>query len=114
MTATTSCARSARSSRRRSGVSASGSPSPATRSRSSTATWAAATRSRAPKELRLIADVARTEALLLDPVYTGNAFYGMTRELERHPRSLGDRIVFVHTGGIFGLFPKAEEMAAVL
>jgi len=67
-----------------------------------------------PEELRLIADVARTEALLLDPVYTGKAFYGMTRELERHPRSLGDRIVFVHTGGIFGLFPKAEEMAAVL
>ena len=47
-------------------------------------------------------------------MYTGKAFYGMTRELERHPRSLGDRIVFVHTGGIFGLFPKAEEMAAVL
>jgi D-cysteine desulfhydrase len=67
-----------------------------------------------PEELRLIADVARTEALLLDPVYTAKAFYGMTCELEHHPRSLGERIVFVHTGGIFGLFPKAEEMAAVL
>jgi D-cysteine desulfhydrase len=67
-----------------------------------------------PEELRLIAEVARSEALLLDPVYTGKAFYGLTSELERDPRSLGERIVFVHTGGIFGLFPKAEEVAAVL
>jgi D-cysteine desulfhydrase len=67
-----------------------------------------------PEELRLIADVARAEALLLDPVYTGKAFYGMTCELERDPRSFGERIVFLHTGGIFGLFPKAEEMAALL
>jgi hypothetical protein len=26
----------------------------------------------------------------------------------------GDRIVFIHTGGIFGLFPKAQEIAAAL
>jgi D-cysteine desulfhydrase len=62
-----------------------------------------------PEELRLIRDVARKEGLLLDPVYTGKAFYGMTQELPR----LGERIVFLHTGGIFGLFPKADELMEV-
>jgi D-cysteine desulfhydrase len=61
-----------------------------------------------PDELRLIADVARTEGMILDPVYTGKAFFGMTRELRR----LGERVIFVHTGGIFGLFPKAAEIVA--
>jgi D-cysteine desulfhydrase len=67
-----------------------------------------------PAELKLIAEVARTEALLLDPVYTGKAFFGMTRELERDKKRFGQRIVFIHTGGIFGLFPKAAELAPLL
>lgn len=66
-----------------------------------------------PEELSLIHEVARTEGVFLDPVYTGKAFYGMIRELERNPNAFGDRIVFLHTGGIFGLFPKAGEMAAL-
>ena len=67
-----------------------------------------------PSELALLRDVARAEALLLDPVYTGKAFYGLTHELARDPRALGERIVFLHTGGIFGLFPKAAELAPLL
>jgi D-cysteine desulfhydrase len=67
-----------------------------------------------PEELSLIRDVARTEGIFLDPVYTGKAFFGMTQDLKRDPRCFGDRIVFVHTGGIFGLFPKADEIAPLL
>jgi D-cysteine desulfhydrase len=67
-----------------------------------------------PEELELIRDVAREEGIFLDPVYTGKAFFGMAKELERNPKCFGERIVFLHTGGIFGLFPKAAEMAAVL
>ena len=52
--------------------------------------------------------------LVLDPVYTGKAFHGLLGELKRDPKSLGERIVFVHTGGIFGLFPKAAELAPLL
>jgi D-cysteine desulfhydrase len=63
-----------------------------------------------PEELSLIRDVARSEGIVLDPVYTGKAFYGM----REHARELGPRIVFMHTGGIFGLFPKAEELAPLL
>lgn len=66
------------------------------------------------RELSLIHEVARTEGIFLDPVYTGKAFYGMTEELQRQPQVFGDRIVFFHTGGIFGLFPLAKQMAAIL
>jgi D-cysteine desulfhydrase len=66
-----------------------------------------------PEELSLIREVARTEGLFLDPVYTGKAFFGMVKELERYPRRFGERVVFIHTGGIFGLLAKAEELAAL-
>jgi D-cysteine desulfhydrase len=67
-----------------------------------------------PEELAQIAELARNEGILLDPVYTGKAFYGLTSELRKNPGSFGDRVVFVHTGGIFGLFAKAEEIAPLL
>ena len=67
-----------------------------------------------PEELSLIRDVARTEGIFLDPVYTGKAFFGMKQELSRDPHRFGERIIFVHTGGIFGLFTKADEIAPIL
>lgn len=67
-----------------------------------------------PEELALIRDMARREGILLDPVYTGKAFYGLCSELERDRARFGERVVFLHTGGIFGLFPKAGELAALL
>ena len=68
----------------------------------------------ASRELSFIREVARSEGIFLDPVYTGKAFYGMSQELERNPEVFGDRIVFVHTGGLFGLFPMAEQMVSLL
>jgi len=67
-----------------------------------------------PEELALLRDVARRDALILDPVYTGKAFFGVVRELAADPRRFGDRIVFVHTGGIFGLFPAADQLSRLL
>ncbi|MGD8313691.1 MAG: D-cysteine desulfhydrase family protein [Syntrophobacterales bacterium] len=66
------------------------------------------------RELSLILEVARSEGILLDPVYTGKAFYGMSQELQLKPKVFGDRIVFIHTGGIFGLFPMADQIAPLL
>ncbi|PLW66882.1 1-aminocyclopropane-1-carboxylate deaminase/D-cysteine desulfhydrase [Pseudohalioglobus lutimaris] len=55
----------------------------------------------------LIAQLARLEGIVLDPVYTGKAFGGMIAEIEQG-RFEGTRdIVFVHTGGIFGVFPQS-------
>lgn len=67
-----------------------------------------------PEELRDIIDLARREAVILDPVYTGKAFHGLLRELERDRERFGERVVFLHTGGIFGLFPAAEQLAPLL
>jgi D-cysteine desulfhydrase len=67
-----------------------------------------------PEELSLICELARTEGIFLDPVYTAKAFYGMVRELSHDPDRFGKRIVFIHTGGVFGLFPMAQQIAALL
>jgi len=66
-----------------------------------------------PEELALISEIARTEGIILEPVYTGKAFFGMTREVSRDPRRFGKRLVFLHTGGVFGLLSKASEIATV-
>lgn len=55
--------------------------------------------------------VARSEGLLLDPVYTGKAFHGLM-DLIRNGYFDGETdVVFVHTGGIFGLFPHRRHFA---
>ncbi|MDO6745763.1 1-aminocyclopropane-1-carboxylate deaminase/D-cysteine desulfhydrase [Gilvimarinus sp. 1_MG-2023] len=62
-----------------------------------------------PEVFSVIRDLARSDGLVLDPVYTGKAFYGMLEELAqgRHQQR---EIVFIHTGGVFGLFPYKNEL----
>ncbi|MFK5926443.1 MAG: D-cysteine desulfhydrase family protein [Desulfuromusa sp.] len=67
-----------------------------------------------PQELEAIRDLARLEGVVLDPVYTGKAYYAMISELKKNPDCFGPRIIFLHTGGLFGLFSIAEQMAEVL
>ncbi len=67
-----------------------------------------------PEELHLLLELARLEGIFLDPVYTGKAFYGMTQELKKNPGIFGERIVFVHTGGIFDLFARTTDLAPML
>jgi D-cysteine desulfhydrase len=55
-----------------------------------------------------IAEVARTEGLLLDPVYTGKAMHALATEA-RAGRWRG-RWLFWHTGGAFGLFGRGGEV----
>lgn len=52
-----------------------------------------------PEEQEDISGVARKTGLFLDPVYTGKAF----RALMKEPDRFGERPLFIHTGGIFGL-----------
>ncbi len=67
-----------------------------------------------PAELELLTETARTEGIFFDPVYTGKAFLGMVRELKNNPTCFGERVIFIHTGGIFGLFPMAEQIQPLL
>ena len=59
-------------------------------------------------KLRLVSStttIAQTEGVLLDPVYTGKAFYGLCQELAAGRLGGAEDIVFVHTGGGLGLLP---------
>ncbi|WP_372677850.1 D-cysteine desulfhydrase family protein [Desulfosarcina sp.] len=67
-----------------------------------------------PEELAMLRDLVRLEGVVLDPVYTGKAYFGMTAELSVNPQVFGERIVFVHTGGQFGLFPVADQFAMLV
>lgn len=64
-----------------------------------------------PEELGFLRDVARSEGLLVDPVYSGKALRGLVEEIRRGDRyPPGSTVLFVHTGGLFGLFPKRLEL----
>ena len=56
----------------------------------------------------LISELASLEGIILDPVYTGKAFHGMIAEIAKGTFSEANDIIFVHTGGIFGLFASNE------
>ena len=62
-----------------------------------------------PEVFETIARVARSEGLVLDPVYTGKAFHALLGEIERGRFDDTEDILFVHTGGVFGLFPQREQ-----
>lgn len=61
-----------------------------------------------PEVFKLIAELAALEGLLLDPVYTGKAFFGMVQEIASGRFDGCLDIIFLHTGGVFGVFPQAQ------
>lgn len=63
------------------------------------------------EELSLIVQLAREEGLLLDPVYTARGFRGLVDTLARDPKALGQRVCFIHTGGLFSLFPFRDRLS---
>jgi D-cysteine desulfhydrase family pyridoxal phosphate-dependent enzyme len=67
-----------------------------------------------PAAMEALALVARTEGVLLDPVYTAKAMAGMIDHIASGAIEPGDTIVFLHTGGSPGLFGHAERIASLL
>ncbi|MHB8126677.1 MAG: D-cysteine desulfhydrase family protein [Desulfitobacteriaceae bacterium] len=57
-------------------------------------------------ELQFIHKLAKMEGVILDPVYTGKAMYGLTEEIKKGRLKAYQNILFIHTGGLFGLFPQ--------
>lgn len=62
-----------------------------------------------PEVFSTISMLARMEGLVLDPVYTGKAFHGLVEELKAGRFDDSNDIVFIHTGGVFGLFPQRDQ-----
>jgi len=56
--------------------------------------------------------VARTEGVILDPVYSGKAMAGLLGLIASGRATGFDRIVFLHTGGLPSLFAYAAALTA--
>ena len=53
----------------------------------------------------IVKDSMRKTGVPLDCTYTGKVVRGMLDVMENHPEKLmGDNVLFLHTGGVFGLF----------
>lgn len=61
------------------------------------------------EELEFIQKTAKKEGVIFDPVYTGKAMYGMMNEIEKGTFEKGENILFIHTGGLFGIFSKRDQ-----
>jgi 1-aminocyclopropane-1-carboxylate deaminase/D-cysteine desulfhydrase-like pyridoxal-dependent ACC family enzyme len=59
------------------------------------------------KAMRL---AARTDALLLDPVYTAKAMAGLIDQVQTGWINRDDRIIFLHTGGLPAVFAYREAV----
>jgi 1-aminocyclopropane-1-carboxylate deaminase/D-cysteine desulfhydrase-like pyridoxal-dependent ACC family enzyme len=56
--------------------------------------------------------LARTEGLLLDPVYTAKAMAGLIDDVRRGRVGQGKAVVFIHTGGTPAVFAYRDELIA--
>ena len=61
-------------------------------------------------EKEAISLVARTEGILLDPVYTGRAMAGLIDLIRKGEFGKDETIVFWHTGGSAALFAYADQL----
>jgi D-cysteine desulfhydrase len=58
-------------------------------------------------KINLINRFASSSGILFDPAYSGKAFTAYYRMFLKNNR--GKKIIFIHTGGIFGAFAKKEK-----
>lgn len=63
-------------------------------------------------KLKIIMEFYKTTGILLDPTYTGKAFYAYYKEFLKGRKS--SNIMFLHTGGLFGVFSKRKNYLEVL
>jgi D-cysteine desulfhydrase family pyridoxal phosphate-dependent enzyme len=59
-----------------------------------------------------ISMVARTEGIFLDPVYTGKAMAGLIDHIRTGIIEPTETVVFLHTGGVPGLFAMGDAVLA--
>ena len=66
-----------------------------------------------PEVFDTIKLVASREGIILDPVYTGKAFHGMLEEIRKGKFARAKDLIFIHTGGIFGLFAQRNAFSVI-
>ncbi|MDO5063143.1 MAG: D-cysteine desulfhydrase family protein [Peptostreptococcaceae bacterium] len=72
-----------------------------------------------PDDFEFLKEIARKEGIFVDPVYTGKALKGLIDKIRLANAGEIDpiadfgsyqNILFIHTGGLYGLFPKGKEI----
>lgn len=66
-----------------------------------------------PEGLDAMRLAARTDALLLDPVYTGKAMAGLIDHVKRGELTRDDTVIFLHTGGLPANFAYRDAIETV-
>ena len=63
-----------------------------------------------PEELEFIKKISALEGVVFDTCYTGKGMYGVWNELQKGGALYGsENLLFIHTGGLFGLFPNSDH-----
>ncbi len=65
-------------------------------------------------QLEFLVTVARASGLVLDPVYTGKAMFGLREAVRRGDVARGARVLFLHTGGLPGLLADGDALGSAL
>ena len=58
------------------------------------------------EELEDLKSIARLEGIVLDPTYTVKAFRGLIENVKNGLFKKNKKILFIHTGGLFGIYPN--------
>ncbi|THF65183.1 D-cysteate sulfo-lyase [Pseudothauera rhizosphaerae] len=66
-----------------------------------------------PEMVDAVKLLARTEGILLDPVYSGKGFAGLLDLIRKGRFGKDENVVFVHTGGAVGLFGYRDTFDAL-
>ncbi|CAI0400204.1 unnamed protein product [Linum tenue] len=67
------------------------------------------------EEIKFVKDVATATGIVLDPVYSGKATYGLLKDMEANPKKWqGRKVLFIHTGGLLGLYDKVDQLAPLV
>ena len=67
-----------------------------------------------PEQKRFLAEVARRTGLVLDPVYSGKALFGVAEAVRRGDIDPNATVLFIHTGGLPGLLAQGEGLREAL
>ena len=63
-----------------------------------------------PEMAEAVRIFARTEGILLDPVYTGKAAAGLLDLIDKGHFEAGEKVLFLHTGGAQGLYADQDVL----
>lgn len=69
-----------------------------------------ASRDKCPWQPSIQARMPRA-GVVLDPVYSGKAWAALSAEMAAEPGAWrGRRVLFLHTGGLLGMYDKADQL----